>query len=1213
MTNTRQAKANKGNRIAFGILIIIVSLFCFLSVVGALGGVGQMVYGFLAGFFGLATYAYSIAGIILGVALTFGIKIKMRFSKIVLFVVLFALGILALQVYTSSAHIVGASYSEYLLACYTNTNTAGGMLYGILAFLMMKAITTVGALVVACVAFFVLALFMLIPAFKRNVTYTASSKAEREGVDKRFSVRPPFSRKPKAQKGRGSRQEVHPLDSVGAPSLVDFSQGGKIYTLDMAPTYTSKKAKKVRGASGYKSLGSYDPLFPNANGGYEDEVKLNPEDKFSPRGAAKAVLFGQNPTDDDISRYNTLSNPKGALSSVSAPSATAKRGELRSRLGVDTTSAGIRSDFMSRYRAESAVESEQIAPKYSEEQTYSTDEKVEQIEFLPSEVVTPIVTQETDFMNFESLKAQQTRMFGEMYSPKQEEKKEVVKPTKITPASEVTQTVKAAQDAVRAQVNVGMQGVFNRTMSGEDEQKPQTKEEVVSQAYVEQAKKEEPQKSSPQSVQYDKQEKMVDLDRGGYKAQQEGARLPRAFEATAVQKCVDAERKQDSVARGADGYSAGDIKRPSYEMGKPSLQSTRERYKEDKNVPDTGVPTPPPPIKQEVTGDFMSRTAIQSATDIARQSARDVEKQEAKARISNIRQALRETPEIGEYERKSLMAQEKVAVANERGIQKTSQSSKKSTDKLVKQLENIDTSKERVSQVSMDQAIQQATPRRPYNAPPISLLEPPAKAVEQDEDYASKKEGIINVLQSFGIDSEVLEIKVGPTFTMYKLSVTMPRGRSISQISSYQDDIAMAMQVESVRIYHMPKDSAVAIEAPNKIRANVNLSEIINSAEFNQAKSTSTFALGKNLHGTCRVVDVAKLPHALVAGATGAGKSCCINSIIVSLLYKASPDELRFIMIDPKRVELSMYKGIPHLLMDEIIFDTDKAIRALNWAISEMERRIKYLSETGFRDIDEYNVDCIKHGYEKMPRIVIIVDEFADLMSTGKKAVEETINRIARLARATGIHLILATQRPSVDVISGTIKNNLPTRVAFRVTSIADSRTVLDLMGAEKLLGYGDMLLKTQTSSELERMQGAFISNAEIKRVIDYVKTNNDCFFDNAVKDAIFKDKEEEQAKSAEGGSKRGGDNGIGEDVLAALQLGIDMNSSDKPNKQGFSISNIQRKLGYGWPRASKIYDKIDEMGFLSVDPTDPKKRIINITQEELNELASGDQGEDEE
>ena len=251
---------------------------------------------------------------------------------------------------------------------------------------------------------------------------------------------------------------------------------------------------------------------------------------------------------------------------------------------------------------------------------------------------------------------------------------------------------------------------------------------------------------------------------------------------------------------------------------------------------------------------------------------------------------------------------------------------------------------------------------------------------------------------------------VGLTFTMYKLRVEMPRGRTIGYISSLESDIAMKMEAGSVRIIApIPGENAVGIEVPNKHRRNVNLSEIIQSPEFNNAKAPATFALGKNLYGDSRVVEIKKLPHVLIAGATGAGKSCCINSIIVSLLYKASPDDVRLILIDPKRIEMSVYAGIPHLLMDEIICDTDKAIRALNWAISEMERRIKFLAEVNYRDIDEYNADCQKNGYEKMPRIVIIVDEFADLMSTGKKAVEDTVNRIARLARAVGIHLMLAT------------------------------------------------------------------------------------------------------------------------------------------------------------------------------------------------------------
>ena len=295
--------------------------------------------------------------------------------------------------------------------------------------------------------------------------------------------------------------------------------------------------------------------------------------------------------------------------------------------------------------------------------------------------------------------------------------------------------------------------------------------------------------------------------------------------------------------------------------------------------------------------------------------------------------------------------------------------------------------------------------------------------------------------------------------------------------------------------------------------------------------------------------------------------------------------------------------------MDEIICDTDKAIRALNWTITEMERRIKYLAEVNYRNIEEYNEDCVKNGYEKMPRIVIIVDEFADLMSTGKKAVEDTVNRIARLARAVGIHLVLATQRPSVDVISGTIKNNFPARIAFKVTSSFDSKTVLDSVGADKLLGNGDMLFMMPGASTLERMQGAYISNEEVKDIVDFVKSKNDAYFDNNIKDAIFKDKEEEQPQS-NGSSHANDRNKIPPELYDALELGIQIREEqDAP----LSISFLQRRMGFGWPKAAKIYDLMDRMGYLSPDEHDPKKKKVNITYEELADLRAAAEKEDEE
>lgn len=1232
MADTRQAKANKGNRIAAGVLVIIVSLFCFLSLVGALGGVGRMVYSFLCGFFGLAAYAYSLMGLIIGIAVTFNVRPKMRLSKALTYFGLLILGIFALQIYTSSTHIVGANYAEYLLACYNNTNTAGGMLLGVPAYPLMKVITSVGALIAACVAFFILAFFAIYPSIKRNVTYTVATKGER---DKKLKA-PKQKRSFFSKKEKQTAQTSPLVEAQSAPTITDFNTAGTgrgLYVVDVPGDPLQQKVnKKALGAEGYSPLDSFNPLYPNAQGTVEDDVKrpVKPvgADKFSARNIARDILFGSGPSNDNLARFDTVKDPNNALSSVSAPYSAVRRNELKSKLGVDATQSAIREDFMSRYRAV------QPEPQSTTSQTSQTSEKAS----ATSKIQTPL-----DFKrDFSALKQEQTQRFGQMYAKPEFEagvhmeqqdeacliaepvKKEVVKPTKTYDGAEaINSTIQKANDSVaKQQVNVGMLGALNRAISGEEEQKPVVKEEIVSEAYekpktdmvfIAREKGENTQNTAQPTTKKTVENNVVapsqpaksaqtaqtpvvapkkaasidELDRSGYKPVQGEAKLPRAFAQTAVE-----EEKTETNFFGGIGKTKP-VK--TYEMSKATLENQRPKYVDEDKTVGGDNPSAPAPVQQKVTGGDMSRAAIQSTTAIAKNSAKDIENAEVKARIQNIKQAIKETPQVGQYEREALMREEKMKASQSRGIQKE-ETPKKSDARL--------------TQVNMDQAISQASPKRPYVAPPISLLNPPAPEIDQNEDYEQKKEQIINTLAFFSITGEVIDIMVGPTFTMYKLRVEMPRGRTIGYISSLESDIAMKMEAGSVRIIApIPGENAVGIEVPNKHRRNVNLSEIIQSPEFNNAKAPATFALGKNLYGQSRVVEIKKLPHVLIAGATGAGKSCCINSIIVSLLYKASPDDVRLILIDPKRIEMSVYAGIPHLLMDEIICDTDKAIRALNWAISEMERRIKFLAEVNYRDIDEYNADCQKNGYEKMPRIVIIVDEFADLMSTGKKAVEDTVNRIARLARAVGIHLMLATQRPSVDVISGTIKNNFPSRVAFKVTSSFDSKTILDTVGADKLLGYGDLLYMMPGASDLERMQGAFISNEEVKKVVDFVKAKNDAYFDNNIKDAIFKDKEEEkpaQSKDAREGNK----DKIPPELFDALQLGIELREEqDAP----ISISFMQRRLGLGWPKAAKIYDKMDLMGYLTPDEHDPKKKKVNITYEELEELKATAQSEDEE
>lgn len=470
MRDTRQARKNKGNRIAFGILVIIVSLFCFLCEVRAFANVGKMVYGFLVGFFGLAAYAYSIMGIIAGVCITFGIRPKLRFSSGLLYFGMFLLAVFALHVYTSSAHILGAKYGEYLMRCYDNTNTMGGMLFGVVAFPLMKAVTTIGALVIAVAAFFALVFLAILPSLKRNVVYTAYSKEERQRV----------SRQPKPlrkQKPTKTEEAPRAIDTPSSPVITDFSKpsgsGNNLFVVNVAgdPLQTNKKAK---GADGYQ------PLYPNATGGYEDERRatVRPsyagEGIYSPQNLARSVLFARDEAEaqENLRRFNTVSNPNSALNNFGGPSvsSTSRRSDLRQRLGIDDSASAFREEYLSRYNLREDVPAPPTTAPQVEEQK-ATEPKKEDKPY--------------DFkLDFATLREEQIKSFGTMYAkpefeatayenPTGEEtleaeviKKEVVKPTRTRSDIDGTPTVQKAETAVEKQVNVGLQGALNRTMSG---------------------------------------------------------------------------------------------------------------------------------------------------------------------------------------------------------------------------------------------------------------------------------------------------------------------------------------------------------------------------------------------------------------------------------------------------------------------------------------------------------------------------------------------------------------------------------------------------------------------------------------------------------------------------------------------------------------------------------------------------------------------------
>lgn len=482
-----------------------------------------------------------------------------------------------------------------------------------------------------------------------------------------------------------------------------------------------------------------------------------------------------------------------------------------------------------------------------------------------------------------------------------------------------------------------------------------------------------------------------------------------------------------------------------------------------------------------------------------------------------------------------------------------------------------------------------------YNFPPLTLL----KASDTANPAAAAgaevtAEHLVETLRSFGVETRIVDISRGPTVTRYELQPCA--GVKISKITNLADDIALNLATAGVRIEApIPNKAAVGIEVPNKQSDVVGVRGIFESPAFTGAKSKLTFALGRDIGGNAIVADIGKMPHGLIAGATGSGKSVCINTIIMSILYKATPEEVKLLMIDPKVVELGVYNGIPHLLVP-VVTDPRKASGALGWAVSEMERRYKMFADRGVRDLAGYNkfVETLpeeeKNDIEKMPHIVIIIDELADLMMTAPNEVEDSINRIAAKARAAGMHLIIATQRPSVDVVTGVIKANIPTRIAFAVSSQIDSRTILDTAGAEKLLGRGDMLFSPVGSTKPNRVQGCFVSDEEVEAVVDFIKNGRTADYDDNVMVEI------ERQASVEKKQKTGlAEDGPDEDPMLSEAIKVVVENGMA------STSLLQRKLKLGYARAARIVDMMQERGI--VGPYEGSKpRKVLITPEQLME-----------
>ena len=506
---------------------------------------------------------------------------------------------------------------------------------------------------------------------------------------------------------------------------------------------------------------------------------------------------------------------------------------------------------------------------------------------------------------------------------------------------------------------------------------------------------------------------------------------------------------------------------------------------------------------------------------------------------------------------------------------------------------------ESAKQVAAEIEKGQAEQKVEYCFPPIDLLKRPARgSADGTEEMRENSRRLNETLASFNIDAHIINVTRGPSVTRYE--VELDKGVRLNKITGCADDIALSLGASGVRIAAVPgKISVVGIEVPNRTVTTVSLREVIDSSEFANAKSKSSIGLGKSIDGNCVVGNISKMPHLLIAGTTGSGKSVCMNSIIISLLYKAGPEDVKLIMVDPKMVELGIYNGIPHLLIP-VVTDPKKAAGSLQWAVTEMLRRYKMMSDLGVRDLESYNsIVTAEEDGKKLPQVVIIIDELADLMMVAAKEVEDSICRIAQMGRAAGMHLIIATQRPSANVITGLMKANIPSRIAFSVASAMESRIILDTMGAEKLVGKGDMLYAPIGSGKPLRVQGCFVTDGEVEAVAEYVKENYVADYNQQVLDEIEKKAQQTGKKPASVSDPDPSDEELEGDEMLPAAVDVILETGQA------SVSMLQRRLKLGYARAARIVDEMEEKGI--VGPFQGSKpRAILITKEQWEAKKGG-------
>ncbi|MCR4725732.1 MAG: hypothetical protein K5753_00755 [Clostridia bacterium] len=1151
MNGRSRKKSNKTKLVAVSAFL----LFLALSLVGLLGGLGNAIKRFLTGAFGFASYAVVVVAAALAIIKGFGFVKRKGKGRVVAFIAaLTVLLLLYAQIVTSYKLYYAldpVSYKGYLSACYgAGLKTSGGVIGGILSFPLLSLMGKYSAIVVSAL-FFIVLFFALLPFMRSTAREDAPSE----------------KRAPKKKGGKTQKEETE------LRLFVDKVRAGE---KDAAVLKQRRFFdKKVANFEVY-NVNDDRPFAASAGGTipasnpdrYNPYADFDRSDRSYGRATDRAVDFD---FDDEEGGWEQSADRYPRSSSREDSFRAESRGELPL--------------FMRRYAEDKVSESESVSgkeertssrlpeePEYPSSRVSAYDEKkpdapkknsfgsplVSDVKKRkPAHNSADIISDVSDLdrLNGKTSSAPRREAFiGEQPTsapekeiPTKESPRPIADPTPSDSAPDRLRFVfpkepkfEYKQDAMRFDKPKEETPRFTEPQRPAEPVRPvEPIEPIVPIISAEPEKTAEPElsrSSEPKPVEKIEEKPIETIVK---RPIEEPAPISKSAEAK-TEPAVE-EKKPEPFARPTMTADESSYRKPveqEYHAAPAPTEVKRENQKAYSR-PTFAAPAPQPESEEETARKRKPRS------DIGGTHYTEAKRQES---------AVNPAPAVPSY------------IPPKKAEQTTIESA------------------------------EEELPPRPYTPPPVSMLTeyPP---LTDEEGVEEMGERLVQALAAFNISSEIVDHKTGPTFTQY--AVTLPASISVNKITPLDKDIKRKLMLEKkdIRIIpSVPGYDAVGIEVPNKTTATIGLRSLINSPEFLK-ENKLFFAIGVDVSGKPVYGDLLKMPHLLVAGSTGSGKSVCLNVMICSIMYHYSPEIVRFIMIDPKRVELAVYNNMPHMIMPNTVTDVNKAINALNWAVAEMYRRYDMFQESSCRNIFEYNDKQKKTGGKRMYYIVIIIDEMAELMTRAKKDVEDKIQSLMALARAAGIHLVIATQRPSVDVITGTIKNNIPTRIAFKVTSVNDSRTILDRGGAEALFGHGDMLYCPSDGGEPIRLQGPFL-DSEVLNIVEFIKEHNDCRFDANAEKVIQAEKAADQDASALNVSS---DPGSGDDPLFAdaLLSVIDLGQA--------SISKLQRVFRIGYSRAARIVDQMEEKGYIGPTDASNKPRAVLITREEYYELYGDD------